>query len=141
MSLYFWTQAIPQNGQTALQLAPQSNIQVLPISGMTSQGQIILQQPQQTQVFQMADGQTLFYQPLPIENTIQSTPTILNINGNLVQLATNASGTSAVSSTPQATTASIVTNGTANLAQTHNNSIVMVSYLKIGFSSIVFVEV
>lgn len=112
---------MPQNGQ--IQVAPGTQgiqqIQVVPVSSLqTGQGQILLQQPQQAQIVQTADGQTFIYQPVALDNTLQqATPTgrynkfiypisdnnywnviVLNINGNLVQLTTN----------PQATTTATV---------------------------------
>ncbi|XP_065159469.1 nuclear transcription factor Y subunit alpha isoform X2 [Atheta coriaria] len=81
---------LPQNGQ--IQVAQGANglqqIQVLPVSSLQGQGQILLQQPsQQAQIVQTADGQTFIYQPVALDNGIQQAqPTVLNINGNLVQL-------------------------------------------------------
>lgn len=47
--------------------------------------QIVFQSQQaQPQIIQTADGQTFIYQPTAIENTVQ--PTVLNINGSLVQI-------------------------------------------------------
>ena len=55
--------------------------------------QQILFQPQQAQpqIIQTTDGQTYIYQPTAIENTVQ--PTVLNINGNLVQITPTQSTT------------------------------------------------
>lgn len=60
-----------QTGQGPLQ-----QIQVLPVSSLqtaTPQGQIVIQQPQQAQIIQTADGQTYIYQPVPLENALQQT--------------------------------------------------------------------
>lgn len=72
--------AVPQNGQ--IQVAPATQglqqIQVLPVSSLqTTQGQVLLQQPQQAQIVQTADGQTFIYQPVAIDNTAlqQAQPT------------------------------------------------------------------
>ncbi|XP_026468985.1 nuclear transcription factor Y subunit alpha isoform X2 [Ctenocephalides felis] len=94
--------AIPQSGQT-IQVANPSGqnlqqIQVLPVSSLqntASNGQIVLQQqpqPQQAQIIQTSDGQTYIYQPMSaIENSVpaqapQAQPTVINLNGNLVQI-------------------------------------------------------
>lgn len=69
--------AVPQNGQTIQVAAPGTQglqqIQVVPVSSLqtATQGQIVIQQPQQTQIIQTADGQTYIYQPVPLDNTIQ----------------------------------------------------------------------
>lgn len=71
---------MPQNGQ--IQVAPSTQgiqqIQVVPVSSLQgAQGQILLQQPQQAQIVQTADGQTFIYQPVALDNTAiqQATPT------------------------------------------------------------------
>ncbi|XP_018321835.1 nuclear transcription factor Y subunit alpha isoform X2 [Agrilus planipennis] len=104
---------VPQNGQ--IQVTPGAQglqqIQVVPVSSLqagTGQEPILLQQPQQAQIVQTADGQTFIYQPVAIDNaTIQSPqPTVLNINGSLVQLASSAQPSTAGNS--QTTAASAV---------------------------------
>jgi len=93
--------AMPQNGQ--IQLTQGTNglqqIQVVPVSSLqTGQGQILLQQPQQqAQIVQTADGQTFIYQPVALDSSTltQTQPTVLNINGNLVQIQPQASTVSA----------------------------------------------
>lgn len=69
--------AVPQPGQ-AIQVAAPSpqglqQIQVVPVSSLqtAAQGQIVIQQPQQAQIIQTADGQTYIYQPVPIESALQ----------------------------------------------------------------------
>ncbi|XP_044254750.1 nuclear transcription factor Y subunit alpha isoform X2 [Tribolium madens] len=87
--------AVPQSGQ--IQVAPAGaqslqQIQVLPVSSLqTAQGQVLLQQPQQAQIVHSLDGQTFIYQPVAIDNTTlqQAQPTVLNINGSLVQIASS----------------------------------------------------
>ncbi|XP_008192075.1 nuclear transcription factor Y subunit alpha isoform X2 [Tribolium castaneum] len=87
--------AVPQSGQ--IQVAPAGTqslqqIQVLPVSSLqTAQGQVLLQQPQQAQIVQSLDGHTFIYQPVAIDNTTlqQAQPTVLNINGSLVQIASS----------------------------------------------------
>lgn len=63
--------AMPQNGQ--IQVAPSTQqIQVVPVSSLQAagtQGQILLQQPQQAQILQTADGQTFIYHPVALDNT------------------------------------------------------------------------
>lgn len=85
--------SIPQNpppSQT-LQLisSPNGQLQVVPIQ--TSGGQIVVQQQpaQQTaQILQTADGQTFFYSPVQMDTPAVQQPTLININGNIMQLAT-----------------------------------------------------
>lgn len=97
-------QAIQQNGQTIQVAAPGAQgipqIQVVPVSslqGASGPQQIVIQQPQQAQIIQTADGQTFIYQPVQLEsqgNVVQQAqPTgdyFINLSGNLVQLAANA---------------------------------------------------
>lgn len=62
--------AMPQSSQLVTQGGQQ--IQVLPVSSLQTagaQGQILLQQPQQAQILQTADGQTFIYQPVALDNT------------------------------------------------------------------------
>ncbi|KAG8234470.1 hypothetical protein J437_LFUL015112 [Ladona fulva] len=118
-------QAIQQNGQTIQVAAPSAQgipqIQVLPVSslqGASAPQQIVIQQPQQAQIIQTADGQTFIYQPVQLGsqgNVVQEAqPTgfvlralpfavlVINLSGNLVQLATSASTpTAAQAATPQ----------------------------------------
>lgn len=68
---------VPQSGQT-IQVAGPGNqgiqqVQVVPISSLqtATQGQIVIQQPQQAQIIQTADGQTYIYQPVQIDNAVQ----------------------------------------------------------------------
>lgn len=124
------------NGTQAIQLGGQGiqnlqGLQFLPLSALQGAAgqQIVIQQPQQAQILQTSDGQTLIYQPVQLDgqgNLIQQTqPTVLNIGGNFVQLAgqqqQSANATVAsqagtgVSSTVTASTAA--TNSTAANAQ------------------------
>lgn len=82
---------ITQNGQ-AIQIASPNQVQVVPIQTIhNNRQQLVIQQPQTAQLIQTADGQTFIYhQPVQVENTNQvqpAQPTLLNINGNIVQLA------------------------------------------------------
>ncbi|KAL0273076.1 UNVERIFIED_CONTAM: hypothetical protein PYX00_005835 [Menopon gallinae] len=90
--------AVPQPANP-IQVAPgNGQIQVVPVQSLQAPApQQIVFQPQQgqPQIIQTADGQTYIYQPTAIENTVQ--PTVLNINGNLVQITpTPGTGTGAV---------------------------------------------
>lgn len=117
--------AIPQGAQGLQQ------IQVVPVSSLQAgQGQVLLQQPQQAQILQTVDGQTFIYQPVALDNsTIQAAqPTVLNINGNLVQIHGVPQG--AVSTTvaqPSATspTTQTVVQPTAAISSTTPNQVAM----------------
>ncbi|XP_076375793.1 nuclear factor Y-box A isoform X3 [Megalopta genalis] len=93
---------LPQAIQVA---APNGQIQVVPVSSLTSTGQqIVIQQPQTPQIIQTPDGQTYIYQPVQLEGQVQQTqPTVININGNLMQIA----GTTSQTATTAATTAPV----------------------------------
>ncbi|XP_076175839.1 nuclear factor Y-box A isoform X3 [Ptiloglossa arizonensis] len=90
---------LPQAIQVA---APNGQIQVVPVSSLTSTGQqIVIQQPQTPQIIQTPDGQTYIYQPVQLEGQVQQAqPTVININGNLMQIA----GTTSQTTTTAATT-------------------------------------
>ncbi|KAL3267044.1 hypothetical protein HHI36_011186 [Cryptolaemus montrouzieri] len=118
---------IPQGTQGLQQ------IQVVPVSSIqTGQGQVLLQQPQQTQIVQTADGQTFIYQPVTIDNTTlqQTQPTVLNINGNLVQIQGAPQAT--VSTQPQSPTTqtvvqpAITSTSPNQLAMANGNLVMMV---------------
>ncbi|XP_020293888.1 nuclear transcription factor Y subunit alpha [Pseudomyrmex gracilis] len=95
------TMMLPQAIQVA---APNGQIQVVPVSSLASTGQqIVIQQPQQPQIIQTPDGQTYIYQPVQLDGQVQQTqPTVINLNGNLMQLAgtTSQSTTAAPTTTP-----------------------------------------
>ncbi|XP_075234342.1 nuclear factor Y-box A isoform X2 [Lycorma delicatula] len=83
---------VPQSGQ--IQLAGQGQLQVVPVPTaiQSSGGQIVIQPPQQPQIFQTPDGQTYIFQPPVIDNSAatavqQHQPTLINLNGNIVQVA------------------------------------------------------
>ncbi|XP_076236152.1 nuclear factor Y-box A isoform X2 [Calliopsis andreniformis] len=92
---------LPQAIQVA---APNGQIQVVPVSSLTSTGQqIVIQQPQTPQIIQTPDGQTYIYQPVQLEGQVQQAqPTVININGNLMQIAgtTSQTATTAATTTP-----------------------------------------
>ncbi|KAL0111994.1 hypothetical protein PUN28_013315 [Cardiocondyla obscurior] len=92
---------LPQAIQVA---APNGQIQVVPVSSLTSTGQqIVIQQPQTPQIIQTPDGQTYIYQPVQLEGQVQQAqPTVINLNGNLMQIAQTA--TSQTATTPATTT-------------------------------------
>lgn len=120
---------VPQPGQLPNTQGIQQ-IQVVPVSSLqgTSQGQILLQQPQQAQLVQTADGQTFIYQPVAIDNTNipQTQPTVLNINGNLVQLT----GQTQTSATPSQSPTTVVPQSTITtpnqIAMSNGNIVMMV---------------
>ncbi|XP_043278900.1 nuclear transcription factor Y subunit alpha isoform X2 [Venturia canescens] len=98
-----------QGGQTmmlpqAIQVAgPNGQIQVVPVSSLAGAGQqIVIQQPQTPQIIQTPDGQTYIYQPVQLDGQVQQTqPTVININGNLMQIAgTTSQATTATAAAP-----------------------------------------
>ncbi|XP_063228404.1 nuclear transcription factor Y subunit alpha isoform X2 [Bacillus rossius redtenbacheri] len=127
---------IPPGAQT-IQVATQGGqalqqIQVVPVSslqgGSTAQ-QIVVQQPQQAQLIQTADGQTFIYHPMPLENPVQQAqPTVINLNGNLVQLASSAPATVTAAATPatQATASPTTTQLPQALGVNGGNIVMMV---------------
>ncbi|XKL60574.1 hypothetical protein PGB90_007631 [Kerria lacca] len=117
--------AVPPPNQTVqLQAQPSSpsiqQLQVLPVSTLQNGtcNQIVI--PQQAQILQTPDGQTFIYQPSPavqVENPIPQQPvqpTLINLNGNIVQIAST--------QTTPVTTSANSTGSTAN----NNQNIVMV---------------
>lgn len=95
------TMMLPQAIQVA---APNGQIQVVPVSSLTNTGQqIVIQQPQTPQIIQTPDGQTYIYQPVQLEGQVQQAqPTVINLNGNLMQIAgtTSQTATTAAATTP-----------------------------------------
>ncbi|XP_043520388.1 nuclear transcription factor Y subunit alpha isoform X3 [Frieseomelitta varia] len=89
---------LPQAIQVA---APNGQIQVVPMSSLTSTGQqIVIQQPQTPQIIQTPDGQTYIYQPVQLEGQVQQAqPTVLNINGSIMHIAGAASQTATTAAT------------------------------------------
>jgi len=119
------------NGAQAIQLAGQNiqnlqGLQVLPLSALQQQHgaggqQIVIQQPQQAQILQTSDGQTLIYQPVQLDQqgglNQHSQPTFFNIGGNIVQLQSGS--TTLASTTPASVTqpsTALSTVATANSA-------------------------
>ncbi|XP_011498214.1 PREDICTED: nuclear transcription factor Y subunit alpha isoform X1 [Ceratosolen solmsi marchali] len=92
---------LPQAIQVA---APNGQIQVVPVSSLAGAGQqIVIQQPQTPQIIQTPDGQTYIYQPVQLEGQVQqqAQPTVININGNLMQIASpTTQTTTTAASTP-----------------------------------------
>ncbi|XP_063911847.1 nuclear transcription factor Y subunit alpha-like isoform X2 [Zophobas morio] len=131
--------AVPQSGQIQVAQAGTQGIQqiqVLPVSSLqTAQGQVLLQQPQQAQIVQSLDGQTFIYQPVAIDNTTlqQAQPTVLNINGSLVQIAsspptattTTAVAQPAVTSPTQTVVPQTIATASANQLTMANGNLVM----------------
>ncbi|XP_069696110.1 nuclear transcription factor Y subunit alpha isoform X3 [Periplaneta americana] len=111
--------AVPQGAQT-IQVATQGGqalqqIQVVPVSSLQGSGaqQIVIQQPQQAQIIQTSDGQTFIYQPMQIDGSVQQAqPTVINLNGNLVQLAGANPTAATTAATPTATPQAAVTSPT-----------------------------
>ncbi|CAG9770680.1 unnamed protein product [Ceutorhynchus assimilis] len=103
------------NGAQGLQ-----QIQVLPV-GSLQQGQVLVQPTQQ--IVQTIDGQTFIYQPSMIEGgNLQQAPTVLNINGNLVQISNAQQATTAQNAT-QATT--VVQQAPSGLAMANGNLVMV----------------
>ncbi|XP_054261048.1 nuclear transcription factor Y subunit alpha isoform X2 [Macrosteles quadrilineatus] len=82
--------SVPTAGQTIQIQGGQAiqQLQVVPVPTLpNSPGQLVIQQPQQAAIIQTPDGQTYIYQP-PVENTVQQhQPTLINVNGNIMQLS------------------------------------------------------
>ncbi|XP_076064245.1 nuclear factor Y-box A isoform X7 [Oratosquilla oratoria] len=89
-------------------------IQVVPVSGIqgSNTGHVVVQggTTQQAQIIQTSDGQTLVY-PVQLDsqgNILQQQPTVVNISGNLIQVAGTTSqqvaGQTSVPSASQTTT-------------------------------------
>ncbi|XP_014290587.1 nuclear transcription factor Y subunit alpha [Halyomorpha halys] len=114
---------IGQNGQT-IQLASPGQLQVVPIQAIPSnRQQLVIQQPQAAQILQTADGQTFIYHP-PVQidsgNPVQQAqPTLININGSIVQLAPVGTAPATV----QAATVQPTTTGT--VAQSQQNIVIL----------------
>lgn len=68
---HIMVQTIPQSQTIQIQGQPGQQIQVVPVGQLQGQQgqpqQIIIQQPQQGQIIQTADGQTLIYQPVTVD--------------------------------------------------------------------------
>ncbi|KAG5872101.1 hypothetical protein JTB14_031043 [Gonioctena quinquepunctata] len=131
--------AVPPGGQIQV-AAPGGTqglqqIQVVPVSSL-QQGQVLMQPQQQAaQLVQTADGQTFIYHPMGIDNggMQQATPTVLNINGNLVQIAGTAQATTSngaqttVTSSPTQVVNQTISAGSPNqLAMSNGNLVMMV---------------
>ncbi|XP_012138192.1 nuclear factor Y-box A isoform X2 [Megachile rotundata] len=111
---------LPQAIQVA---APNGQIQVVPVSSLTSTGQqIVIQQPQTPQIIQTPDGQTYIYQPVQLEGQVQQAqPTVININGNLMQIA----GTTSQTTTTAATTTPVQPLASPTATATQAGNVVM----------------
>ncbi|CRK92709.1 CLUMA_CG006335, isoform A [Clunio marinus] len=81
-------QIILQSLQQQLNGNGQQQIQVLPIiQGGQGASYIVQPQASQPQLVQLPDGQTFIYhQPVPMQDTQQTQPQIVNINGNFFQI-------------------------------------------------------
>ncbi|KAJ8984612.1 hypothetical protein NQ317_006074 [Molorchus minor] len=110
---------------------------VVPVSSL-QQGQVLVQPQQQAQLVQTADGQTFIYHPMTIESggIQQAAPTVLNINGNLVQIAGTPQAATTNSTVAQTTVASptsqpvvpqtLATGSPNQLAMANGNLVMMV---------------
>jgi len=86
-------------------------IQVLPVSTVGGQQQIVIQQgSQQPQIIQTTDGQTLIYQPVQVDGQGQQVQIQQNgiqpQQGNIIQLAGGATNGAAAAAAPNATATS-----------------------------------
>ncbi|XP_071640836.1 uncharacterized protein [Temnothorax longispinosus] len=92
------TMMLPQAIQVA---APNGQIQVVPVSSVLNTGkQIVIQQPQTPQIIQTPDVRTYIYQPVQMEGQVQQAqPTVINLNGNLMQIAGTTSKTATIAAT------------------------------------------
>nr|CAD7579807.1 unnamed protein product [Timema californicum] len=122
---------MPQGAQT-IQVATQGGqglqqIQVVPVSSLQGGGapqQIMVQQPQQAQLIQTADGQTFIYHPISLDSQVQQQqPTVINLNGNLVQIAGTAQATNSAANPIQQQ--ATVTSPTTSTLGVNGGNIVM----------------
>lgn len=100
-------------------------IQVVPVSSL-QQGQVLVQPTQQ--IVQTIDGQTFIYQPGAVleSGNIQQTPTVLNINGNLVQIANAQPATTQAVASSSPTTPTVVQQAPNGQLAMANGNLVMV---------------
>ncbi|CAG9831500.1 unnamed protein product [Diabrotica balteata] len=130
--------AVPSNGQLQVATAGGTQglqqIQVVPVSSLQT-SQVLVQPQQQPQLVQTSDGQTFIYHPMTIEGGIQqTTPTVLNINGNLVQIAGTAQAattngvtqTTVASPTSQVVPQTLTASTSPNQLAMANGNLVMV---------------
>ncbi|XP_077296578.1 nuclear factor Y-box A isoform X8 [Arctopsyche grandis] len=104
------------NGQQIMMASPSGqSLQIVPVSSLqgvpgtnNANGQAMVIGGQQAQLIQSADGQTYIYQPTIVDNsaTLLHHPTVINVNGSLVQIA----GTQAASM-PQANQQQLLNTG------------------------------
>ncbi|XP_076351485.1 nuclear transcription factor Y subunit alpha-like isoform X2 [Tachypleus tridentatus] len=125
-------QALPQGqtiqiqGQTGQQL---QQIHVIPIGQVQGQPQqFLIQQPQQSQIIQTSDGQTLIYQPVAIDGT-----NFVQSQGGIIQIPAASLSPATPQVVHQQTTTSTVTAGASPQAISipssgglHSGNIVMV---------------
>nr|CAD7462640.1 unnamed protein product [Timema tahoe] len=124
---------MPQGAQT-IQVATQGGqglqqIQVVPVSSLQGGGatqQIMVQQPQQAQLIQTADGQTFIYHPISLDSQVQQQqPTVINLNGNLVQIAGTAQAANTAAN-PIQQQATVTSPTTSTLGVNGGNIVMMV---------------
>lgn len=124
--------SVPSAGQTIQLQGGQAlqSVQVLPVSNLPTAiqggtGQLVIQ-PQQAQIIQTPDGQTYIYHPVQVENTPalqQAQPTLINLNGNLVQLAGTTPAVTATAAPP--TTTPVTQTAVVNSANNNGQNLVM----------------
>lgn len=122
--------AVPSAGQ--IQVASPTGaqglqqIQVVPVNSL-QQGQVLVQPTQQ--ILQTMDGQTFIYQPSTLiegGNLQQASTAVLNINGNLVQIANaQPAATQQVAQTSSPTTSTVVQQAPAGLAVANGNLVMV----------------
>nr|CAD7269040.1 unnamed protein product [Timema shepardi] len=84
----------------------------------------MVQQPQQAQLIQTADGQTFIYHPISLDSQVQQQqPTVINLNGNLVQIAGTAQATNSAANPIQQQ--ATVTSPTTSTLGVNGGNIVM----------------
>nr|CAD7420035.1 unnamed protein product [Timema poppensis] len=86
----------------------------------------MVQQPQQAQLIQTADGQTFIYHPISLDSQVQQQqPTVINLNGNLVQIAGTAQATNSAAN-PIQQQATVTSPTTSTLGVNGGNIVMMV---------------
>lgn len=118
---------VPPTGQTVQLAAPQGASTIQQLQLLQAGGnQLVI--PQQAQILQTTDGQTIIYQGPPtmqMDNSLQQSnqPTLINLNGNLVQIANQSGNVSnAVVSSSSTVTQSSGNNNSQNVVMVVPNN-------------------
>ncbi|XP_050301522.1 nuclear transcription factor Y subunit alpha-like isoform X2 [Anthonomus grandis grandis] len=121
---------VPAGGQIQVATSPNGTqglqqIQVVPVSSLQGAGQVLVQPTQQ--ILQTADGQTFIYQPSAVleGGSLQQTPTVLNINGNLVQIANPQPAAQTVTQNTSPATPTVVQQAHTGLAMANGNLVMV----------------